>query len=189
MEIRVETMYSGKVWKFGDAISTDLMVPGALVLARRLSEEDAAQLCMNANRPDWAQQVQRGDILVAGRNFGCGSSRNASAPLKTLGIAVVLVESAARIHLRNAINTGLPTLVCPGILAFVEEGQHLEVDIVSGKVTNVDTGGDLQADRWPADSPPFQIMMAGGFMPYFRDKLVSAGLVSAEPVQQIGRRA
>ena len=83
----METVYSGKVWKFGDKISTDFMVPGAKVLANPdISPEEAARFCMHANRPDWAGTVRPGDILVGGINFGCGSSRNGSAPLKTLGI-------------------------------------------------------------------------------------------------------
>ena len=133
----METVYSGRVWKFGDKISTDLMVPGSYVLARRnMDQAEAAMQCMRANRPDWARQVRPGDILIAGRNFGCGSSRNGSEPLKTLGIAVVLVESVSRIHLRNAINTGLPTLVCPGIVGLADEGQRISIDILSGKVVN-----------------------------------------------------
>jgi 3-isopropylmalate/(R)-2-methylmalate dehydratase small subunit len=174
----VETVYTGRVWKFGDKISTDLMVPGSYVLARRnIEPREAAQYCMRANRPDWAAQVRPGDILIAGRNFGCGSSRNGSEPLKLLGIAVVLVESVSRIHLRNAINTGLPTLVCPGILDLAEEGQTIRVDILGGKVVNLDTGAEAQADAWEPDSPPYQILLAGGFMPFFEDKLRSAGLI------------
>jgi len=152
----VETVYSGRVWKFGDKISTDLLVPGSYVLARtNIDPLDAALQCMRANRPGWAGQVQPGDILIAGRNFGCGSSRNGSEPLKTLGIAAVLVESVSRIHLRNAINTGLPTLVCPGILDLAEEGQTIRVDILSGSVVNVDTGAGLRADSWQPGSPPY----------------------------------
>src|ERR1700749_1895641 len=88
-----------RVWKFGDNISTDLLVPGPSVLARSrsLSPEEAARYCMSANRPGWAPAVEPGDVIVAGRNFGCGSSRNGAAPLKTLGIAAVLAESVARI--------------------------------------------------------------------------------------------
>lgn len=176
----MDTVLTGRVWKFGDKISTDLMVPGSYVLARRnIDPMEAAQYCMRANRPDWAAQVQPGDIIIGGRNFGCGSSRNGSEPLKTLGIAAVIVESVSRIHLRNAINTGLPTLVCPGILGLAEEGEHIRVDIVSGEVVNTDTGARLQADRWETDSPPFQILMAGGFMPFFEDKLREAGLIAA----------
>jgi 3-isopropylmalate/(R)-2-methylmalate dehydratase small subunit len=176
----VETVFSGRAWKFGDKISTDLMVPGAYVLARRnIDPMEAAQYCMRANRPDWAAQVRPGDLIIGGRNFGCGSSRNGSEPLKTLGIAAVIVESVSRIHLRNAINTGLPTLVCPGILGLAAEGQSLRVDILSGNVTNLGTGAQLQADSWEEGSPPHQILMAGGFMPFFEDKLRSAGLITA----------
>jgi 3-isopropylmalate/(R)-2-methylmalate dehydratase small subunit len=176
----VETVFSGRTWKFGDKVSTDLMVPGSYVLARRnIDPLEAARYCMRANRPDWAAQVQPGDILIAGRNFGCGSSRNGSEPLKVLGIAAVLVESVSRIHLRNAINTGLPTLVCPGILDLAEEGQVIRVDILSGQVVNTDTGAELQADAWEPDSPPYQILMAGGFMPFFEDKLRQAGMIAS----------
>lgn len=174
----METVYTGKVWKFGDKVSTDLMVPGAKVLANpNMSPQEAARFCMSANRPDWAGKVQPGDLLVAGINFGCGSSRNGSAPLKTLGIACVLAESISRIHLRNAVNTGLPTLVAPGIMSFVEEGQRLRVDIASGEVQNLDTGKTMRAQGWAADSPPFQILMAGGLDEFMGRKLREAGLV------------
>lgn len=175
----IDTIYTGRTWKFGDAISTDLMVPGAYVFTKRENPEqdEAAMYCMFSNRPDWARQVRSGDLLVAGKNFGCGSSRNGSAPLKSLGISVVLAESVSRIHLRNAINTGLPTLVCQGILDVVEEGQQLRVNIETGEVTNLDTGISIQADRWPESSPPFEILMAGGFMAYFQKRLADAGMI------------
>jgi 3-isopropylmalate/(R)-2-methylmalate dehydratase small subunit len=174
----VETVLTGRTWKFGDRISTDLMVPGHLLFARK-SPEEAATYCMSANRPTWHKEVQQGDILIAGINFGCGSSRNGSAPLKTLGISCVLAESVARIHLRNAVNTGLPTLVCPGISEFALEGDRLEVNIVTGEVKNLTKGGTIQAEAWPQDSPPFQIMMAGGFDTFIRQKLVEAGMIPA----------
>ena len=160
----METVLSGKVWKFGDKVSTDLMVPGSKVLAKPgISPEEAASWCMSANRPGWAAEVSEGDILVGGINFGCGSSRNGSQPLKTLGISCVLAESVARIHLRNAINTGLPTLVCPGISDFVDEGERLRVNIETGLVENLTRETRMQAEAWPKDSPPYEIMMAGGF--------------------------
>jgi 3-isopropylmalate/(R)-2-methylmalate dehydratase small subunit len=156
------------------------MVPGSKVLAKPgMTPQEAATHCMSANRPGWAAEVRPGDILVAGVNFGCGSSRNGSAPLKTLGISVVLAESVARIHLRNAINSGLPTLVCPGILGFVDEGETLRVDIVSGQVENLDRGTRLQAEAWAKDSPPFQILMAGGFEAFMKQKLRAAGMIPA----------
>lgn len=171
---------NARVWKFGDNISTDLLVPGSSVLAKAgtLSAEEAAQFCMSAIRPDWAGQVVPGDVLVAGRNFGCGSSRNGAGPLKTLGIAAVLAESAARIHLRNSINTGLITLICPGISTSVEEGNHITLDLDSGKVRVLESDKELQAEPWPEDSPPMEILRAGGFMPFFRQRLREAGLVS-----------
>jgi 3-isopropylmalate/(R)-2-methylmalate dehydratase small subunit len=169
-----------RVWKFGDNISTDLLVPGASVLARSgsLTEDEAAQYCMSANRPGWAQQVRPGDVIVAGRNFGCGSSRNGAAPLRTLGIAAVLAESVARIHLRNSINTGLITGICAGISDAVEEGQHLSLDLESGAVHIRESGRELEAERWPENSPPMEILQAGGFMPFFQSRLREAGLVS-----------
>jgi 3-isopropylmalate/(R)-2-methylmalate dehydratase small subunit len=174
----MEAVFAGKVWKFGDKVSTDLMVPGSAVLARPgITPEEAASYCMRANRPEWSSQVSPGDILVAGVNFGCGSSRNASAPLKVLGVSVVLAESVSRIHLRNAINSGLPTLVCPGISGFVDEGEQLRVNIVTGEVENLTRGGRIDAEAWPEDSPPFQILMAGGFEPFIRRKLQAAGMI------------
>ena len=175
----IDTIYTGRTWKFGDNISTDLMVPGMLVFARRENfvRDEAAKYCMHSNRPDWAAQVRHGDVLVAGSNFGCGSSRNGSEPLKSLGISVVVAESVSRIHLRNAINTGLPTLICRGISDAVTEGQELRVNIETGAVENLDTGETLMADRWPADSPPFEILMAGGFMPFFQRRLTEAGML------------
>jgi 3-isopropylmalate/(R)-2-methylmalate dehydratase small subunit len=176
----METIYSGRVWKFGDKISTDLMVPGSKVLAKPgITPEEAASYCMSANRPGWAAAVRPGDLLVAGVNFGCGSSRNGSGPLKVLGIRCVLADSIARIHLRNAINSGLATLVCPGISSFVTEGEQLRVNIITGEVENLTRGGRIQAEAWPEGSPPFDILMAGGFDTYFLAKLRAAKLVSA----------
>ena len=176
----METVRTGRVWKFGDRISTDLMMPGHRVLANPdLSVEEAAKFCMEANRPGWAErEVQPGDILVAGINCGCGSSRNGSQSLQALGIAVVLAESVSRIHLRNAVNTGLPTLVAPGITEFVEDGQSLEVNIVTGEVKNLETGATLNAEAWAEGTPPYQILMAGGLDADIKAKLRERGLVS-----------
>ncbi len=177
----MQTVVTGKVWKFGDRISTDFMMPGSRVLANpNMTPAEKAACCMEANRPGWAtNEVKPGDIVVGGINFGCGSSRNGSEPLKELGIAVVLAESIARIHLRNAVNTGLPTLVAPGISSFVEEGERLEVDIVSGVVKNLDQGTTMQAQPWEEGTPPYEILMAGGLDAYMRQKLKDRGLISA----------
>ena len=176
----METIRTGKVWKFGDRISTDFMMPGHRVLANPdLTVEEAAKFCMEANRPGWAEnEVLPGDIIVAGINFGCGSSRNGSQSLNALGIAVVLAESVSRIHLRNAVNTGLPTLVAPGITNFVDEGQRLEVNIVTGVIKNINTNDLLQAEAWEEGSPPYDILMAGGLDAYMRAKVRERGLVA-----------
>lgn len=174
----MKTLVKGRVWKFGDKISTDFLVPGTRVLANPdLTPEEAAKFCMEANRPGWADnEVQPGDIVVGGINFGCGSSRNGSAPLKILGVSVVLAESIARIHLRNAVNTGLPTLVAPGITELVEEGQTLEVNITSGEVKNMETGASMVAQAWAEGTPPYDILMAGGLDAYMDEKLRARGL-------------
>ena len=175
----MKTVHTGRVWKFGDRISTDFMMPGHRVLANPdLTVEEAAQFCMEANRPGWATDVRPGDILVAGINFGCGSSRNGSQSLQALQISVVLAESISRIHLRNAVNTGLPTLVAPGISEFVEEGQELKVNIVTGEVENLGTGAVLQAEPWEEGTPPYEILMAGGLDAYMKVKLKERGLIS-----------
>ncbi len=94
-------------------------------------------------------------------------------------LSVVLAESVSRIGLRNGINTGLPTLVCPGITAFVDEGEELEVDITSGVVKNTSRGTTLQAQAWPEDSPPYQILLAGGFMNYFKQRVAERSTTSS----------
>lgn len=176
----IKMVRKGRTWKFGDNISTDLLMPGSKVLANPdLTEAEAAKFCMSANRPGWSSEVKPGDILIAGSNFGCGSSRNGSAPLKVLGIGAVLAESCSRIHLRNAVNSGLPTLVAPGIMDFIEEGQEIEVDIVSGVVKNLATSKQMQAQAWTEGSPPYEILMAGGLDIYMKEKVKRAGLISA----------
>ena len=175
-----EMTYSGKVWKFGDSISTDLMMPGSLVLARRLSEEEGAKYCFAANRPGWTDQVSQGDFIVAGRNFGCGSSRNGARAIQLNGVAAILAESTSRIFLRNAINVALPTLWCKGVSVAFDEGDTAQVDLVTGEVKNLTTGATLQAEPWPEDSPPMQILRAGGLFPFIQRMMVERGMAEGE---------
>lgn len=164
--------FQGKVWKFGDNISTDLMMPGSRVLARPgISDKEAAQFCMEANRPGWAQQVKPGDIIVAGRNFGCGSSRPAARMLKALDIACVVADSTSRLFFRNSIHIGFPVLICPGVSKAFDEGDIAEVDVESGRIRNLTKGVELQAEPLPKDSPPYQILMAGGLDNYLKARL------------------
>ena len=164
--------YTGKVWKFGDKISTDLMMPGYAVLAKPgISEEEASKFCMIANRPGWAQQVAQGDIIVAGQNFGCGSSRPAQRLLRALGISVVVADSTSRLFFRNCIHSGFPVLICPGVSQAFHEGDTAEVNLETGQVKNLSTGSHVQGEALAQDSPPYQILKAGGLDPFLNDVL------------------
>jgi 3-isopropylmalate/(R)-2-methylmalate dehydratase small subunit len=128
----------GKVFKFGDAISTDAIIPG-----RYNVTTDAAALgkaCFIEARPDFAGSVEPGDVIVGGRNFGCGSSReHAPMAIKAAGIQAVVARSFARIFYRNAINIGLPVIQCDAIYDGVNDGDPISIDVRSGAI---DTNGD-----------------------------------------------
>ncbi len=136
----------GRAWTFGNDVSTDLLYPQ---VAYSLPLEEAAQLVFSASRPGWSQQVERGDIIVGGTNFGMGSSRPAVALLRELGIAANLAESFANLYFRNCVNYALPALALNGILQLVSEGDSLRIDFSSGLVENVTTGEALRAEPLP----------------------------------------
>ncbi len=167
----ISNIITGKVWKFSDNISTDLIMPGFAALSRPdLSPEEAAQYCMYSNRPDWAAMVQKGDVIIAGKNFGCGSSRPASRILKTLGIDLVVAESIARIFFRNSINLGLPVLTCLNILDAFDEGDIIEANISTGEIKNLTSGKTILGEALPEDSPPMEILRAGGIIPMLENE-------------------
>ena len=158
----------GKVWKYGDNVDTDAIIP-ARYLNVSLAEELAAH-CMEDMDSDFVKQVQSGDIIVAQANFGCGSSReHAPLAIKGAGISCVVASSFARIFYRNAINIGLPILECPEAVEATEAGQVLEVDLEQGTILNVDAGETFRSEPYP----PFllSIISAGGLVPYTRDRL------------------
>lgn len=164
-------IFQGKVWKFGNDISTDLMMPGDTVLTRPdISDEEAAKYCMHANRPDWAQNVKKSDIIIAGHNLGCGSSRPAAKQFKTLGISVIVADSISRIFFRNAVNLAMPVLICPGVSKSFEEGDMALVNLDTGEVTNLTKGIKIRGEALPADSPPAQILNAGGLEAFMRQE-------------------
>jgi 3-isopropylmalate/(R)-2-methylmalate dehydratase small subunit len=159
---------SGGVWKFGDNVDTDAIIP-ARYLNMSTAEELAAH-CMEDVDRQFAQQVRPGDIIVAGTNFGCGSSReHAPLAIKGTGISCIVAVSFARIFYRNAIDIGLPILECPEAVQSTRAGHRLEVDLSKGLVLNPDIGRSFQAEPYP----PFliQIIEAGGLIPYTRRKL------------------
>lgn len=164
----------GRVWKFGDNINTDVMLPGRItypVMAGKMTPEEAAAHCMSANRPGWYKLVEPGDIIVAGANFGAGSGRPAYLPLQALGIQAVMVESVARLFYRNCINGGFLVIACPGILKLVEEGDTIEILLSNGIVRQLGSGKELAFPILPVDSPPMQILRAGGLIPYMKTRL------------------
>ena len=140
-------MTSGKIWKFGDDINTDLMLPGSLLFA---TEEEQKRAVFSANRPGWVDQVRAGDIIVGGLNYGMGSSRPAARSLRNLGVAALLAESINGLFFRNAVNFGLLALECPGVHSAFEEGQTAEVSLEDFTVRNRDTGALLKAQRIPS---------------------------------------
>jgi 3-isopropylmalate/(R)-2-methylmalate dehydratase small subunit len=152
----------GKVYVFGNDVNTDEIIP-----ARYLNTTDPAVLaskCMEDARPGFGSAVVKGSIMVAGANFGCGSSReHAPIAIKAAGISCVIAESFARIFFRNAINIGLPIVECSGITSRVTEGETLAVDLKAGLIT-LSSGATLPITPFP----PFmeRIVQEGGWMPY-----------------------
>lgn len=141
-------MIKGKAFKFGDDIDTDIIVP-----ATYLSTFDAKELakhCMEYTNPEFYGKVKQGDIIVAGKNFGCGSSReHAPIAIKGCGVSIVIAKSFARIFYRNALNIGLYILECPEAVDGINEGDTVEVNVDTGVITNVTTGKSWQAAPFP----------------------------------------
>lgn len=156
---------SGKVFKYGDNVDTDVIIP-----ARYLNTADANELarhCMEDIDAAFVSKVAKGDIIVAGRNFGCGSSReHAPLSIKTSGISCVIAVTFARIFYRNAINIGLPILECPAAAEAIEAGDKLSVDLSTGTITDETSGKTFKAEPFP----PFMqdLIAAGGLAAYMR---------------------
>ena len=159
----------GKVHRFGDDINTDIIYPGKY-LSITTDREEMAKHCFEAVYPEFMKSAKPGDIIVAGKNFGCGSSREQAATcLKYLGIGVVVAESFARIFYRNAINLGLPILIAPGIVGKTKPGDTLEIDLEKGIIKNMDTGENIEAV--PLPKFVMGILNDGGLIPNLRKRL------------------
>jgi len=157
--------FGGKGWKFGDDINTDLVIPNFAVL---MPIEEQLQHCFSANRPGWVDEVQPGDVLIAGRNFGVGSARNIGAVFHGLGISGVVADSFNGLGLRNCINSGLPPLPCAGVLDGFDEGDVAEVDWTAGVVKNVTKGTTMSGD--PIPKALQDIVEAGGVEAVLRNE-------------------
>ncbi len=151
---------TGRVWKFGDDINTNLIHPND---AHSLAVADQVKVVFSANRPGWVEQVAKGDMIVAGANFGMGSQRPAARTLLNLGISCLLAHSFNGLFYRNCVNFGLPALECPGIDAAFEEGDRALVEFETGVIRNIRTGQMRQASPMPGDL--IAILKAGGIYP------------------------
>ena len=157
----------GTVFKYGSNVDTDVIIP-----ARYLNSSDPAELaahCMVDIDPDFVNKVKKGDIIVADKNFGCGSSReHAPISIKASGVSCVIAETFARIFYRNAINIGLPIIECPEAAKGIEDGDQVEVDFDSGKIYDRTKGTEFQGQAFP----PFmqKIIQAGGLVNYINTR-------------------
>ena len=141
-------MPSGKVYKYGDNVDTDVIIPARYLNAP--SPDELAKHCMEDIDATFAQKVQPGDIIVGGANFGCGSSReHAPIAIRACGISCVIAPSFARIFYRNAINIGFPIMECPEAAADIKAGDQIDVDFAIGKIVNQTTGKTYQAAPFP----------------------------------------
>jgi len=139
----METVVKGKAWTFGDNINAESMM-------RTGSDWDpalAAETCLRFYDPTFAENVKKGDVVVAGKNFGNSSSRPAGQVLQVLGVSCVLCESSARIFFRNTWNIGVPVLECKGIAEIINKGDDVQIDITTGKIKNLTTGAEAQAEE------------------------------------------
>ncbi len=158
---------NGTVHKYGDNVDTDVIIP-----ARYLNSSDPKELakhCMEDIDKDFVTKVKSGDIMVANKNFGCGSSReHAPIAIKAAGVSCVIAETFARIFYRNAINIGLPIIECPQAAKEIQAGDTVEIDFDSGVITDVTSGKTYQGQAFP----PFmqKIIAAEGLMNYINTK-------------------
>ena len=157
---------SGRVFKYGDNIDTDVIIP-----ARHLTSADPKHLashCMEDIDDTFVKRVSEGDIMVAGSNFGCGSSReHAPIAIKASGISLVIAESFARIFYRNAINIGLPIIECPEASKNIEAGDEVEIDFNTGIITDITKGTTYQGQAFPEFMQ--KLIAAGGLVNFINE--------------------
>lgn len=165
----------GRAWKLGDNVDTDQLVPG-----RYLSLTDPRELaphCLEDTVPRFHELVQPGDIVVAGENFGCGSSReHAPAALKALGVSCLLATSYARIFFRNCINLGLPALTSPEAVSGIQDRDRIRVDVATGQIENLTRS--FRCSTAPLSPFLLRIIDAGGLTGYVRGQLNAEGPIS-----------
>ncbi len=157
----------GRVWKYGDNVNTDVIFPGKYTYTIT-DRREMARHALEDLDPSFASDVRPGDVIVAGRNWGCGSSREQAAIcLKEAGVGAIVAESFARIFYRNALNNGLPAIICPEAAAALKSGDAVEIDLEAGTIRRED-------EVWrfpPLPETALRLIQAGGLIPYLRREL------------------
>jgi len=157
----------GTVWKFGDNINTDEIIP-----ARYLNTTDPGELakhCMEDSDVNFTKKIKKGDIIVAGNNFGCGSSReHAPISIKACGLSLVIARTFARIFFRNSINIGLPILECPEVVDDVKNGHILEVNLEEGTIRNNTINKEYRSSAYPSFMQ--ELIHAGGLIAWVKEQ-------------------
>ena len=162
------TTLKGRAWVYGDNVDTDVIIPARYL--NTSDEKELAKYCMEDIDKTFAEEVKAGDIMVAGENFGCGSSReHAPIAIKASGISVIIAKTFARIFFRNAINIGLPILEHPTFSDECSKGDEIEVDLASGVVKNNTTGKEYSCNKFPAEIQ--DLINQGGLINYTKSKL------------------
>lgn len=160
--------FQGRTWKFGADVDTDAIIP-----ARYLNTSDPNELakhCMEDADPEFPNKVGKGDIIVAGKNFGCGSSReHAPICIKEAGVSCVIAKSFARIFYRNSFNIGLPIFESPEAVDGIEEGDQLKIDVDSGMIYNITKGTSYKSTAIPSFMQ--ELINAGGLINYLQRRL------------------
>lgn len=164
----------GRVWKFGDSVETDAINP----YYSYPTMEELKQHTMEVYRPEFPQQVRPGDIMVAGRNFGCGSSRPGLV-LREVGIAAIIAESVSRLFLRNSISRGIPIFVAPGVTGIVQDGETLEVDYPKGVAVNSTSGVSVTLRKYPPAIE--QIFECGGLPEFAYERYLREAALAGKP--------
>ncbi len=170
--MRTANVLRGRVWRFGDNVDTDQIIPAKYAIFS-LDEKKLGEHAMEGvpgNEDGWSAKVSPGDIVVAGSNFGCGSSREiAPIAIRGAGISCVIADSYARIFFRNAINLGYPIVQSPQAAEAVEAGDELEVDLDEGLIRNFTKGDEYRAEAFPEFMT--ELMRMGGLVPWVRRRL------------------
>jgi 3-isopropylmalate dehydratase small subunit len=170
------TILRGRAWRFGDNVDTDQIIPAKYAIYS-LDEGRLGQHAMEGvpgNEGGWSQGITRGDIIVAGSNFGCGSSREiAPIAIRGAGVSCVIADSFARIFFRNSINLGYPILQSPQAAEAIEAGDELEVDLEAGVIRDLTRGDEYRADAFPEFMT--ELMRMGGLVPWVRQRLEERG--------------